>query len=317
LRVIAGATFLLELCGAILLLPTFLATEETVGGAVWKSVFHSVSAFCNAGFALQSDSLVSLARHPFALHVIALLILLGGLGFGVLMGVWELWRRRIRRLTLTDRLVLRSNAWLLALAFGGWILLEWNGALSERGFFDRLHHAWFHAVTLRTAGFNSVDLNHTGPATTFVSLVFMFVGGGPGGTAGGIKVTTAAILMCAVVSVVRGRDDAEVMGRRLPRRTVYRAAAVATISAVGVLGGTLALLMTQNLPFHALLFEAFSAFGTVGLSLDVTTHLDRVGKLVVMMLMFIGRTGPMTMALLFWRPQPTRVRYIEEEVLVG
>lgn len=316
LIVIVRATLVLEAVGAACLLPTFLDSGFGFGEAVWRSVFHSVSAFCNAGFALQTDSLVGFQSSPLALHVVAVLILLGGIGFGVLMGAVELFRRR-GPMSLHVRLVLTTNAVLLAVAFVAWLSMEWNGSLGGMAMGDRLNNAWFQSVTLRTAGFNSVDLDQVTNATAMTMLVWMFVGASPGSTGGGIKTTTVAVLFAAVASVVRGRDDAEAFGRRLAKRVVYRAAAIATISASVVFVGSLALMLTQGFAFEKTLFEATSAFGTVGLSLGITGDLDRTGKLIVMVLMLVGRTGPLTMALLFRRHDPMPVRYPEEEVMVG
>ena len=170
---------------------------------------------------------------------------------------------------------------------------------------------------MRTAGFNTVAFGDLSRATLLFALVWMFIGASPGSTGGGIKTTTVGVLVCAVISVVRGRTDAEAFGRRFGPGVVYRAAAIATISALFVFLGALALAMTQDAPFEDILFEAVSAFGTVGLSTGMTPDLDRVGKLVVIGLMFVGRTGPLTMALLFRSREPAPVRYPEEEVLVG
>lgn len=318
LGVIIKVTLLLEAIGAACLLPTFLGRGLGLGEALWGSVFHAVSAFCNAGFALQSDSLVSFQSSPVALHTIALLIVLGGIGFGVFMGAFELWSRRRRDpMSLHVKLVLTTNALLLGVAFFGWLVSEWNGSLAGMGMGERLNNAWFQSVTLRTAGFNSVELGVLSHGAILTMLVWMFVGASPGSTGGGVKTTTVAVLFVAVTSVVRGRDDAEAFGRRLTRRVVYRAAAIVTISAAVVFVGSLALMLTQGFSFEKTLFEATSAFATVGLSLGITADLDHTGKLIVMMLMIVGRTGPLTMALMFRRQDPMPVRYPEEEVMVG
>jgi len=317
LGVIIKTTLLVEAVGAVCLLPTFLGRGLDLGEAIWGSLFHAVSAFCNAGFTLQSDSLVLFQSSPLALHTIALLIVIGGIGFGVLMGASELWRRRRGPMSLHVKLVLTTNAVLLGVAFFGWLVSEWNGSLAGMGMGERLNNAWFQSVTMRTAGFTSVEFGALSHATILIMLVWMFIGASPGSTGGGIKTTTIAVLFAAVASVVRGRDDAEAFGRRLARRVVYRAAAIATISAAVVFVGSLALMLTQGSSFEETLFEATSAFGTVGLSLGITGDLDHTGKLIVMMLMLVGRTGPLTMALVFRRQDPMPVRYPEEEVMVG
>jgi trk system potassium uptake protein TrkH len=196
--------------------------------------------------------------------------------------------------------------------------LEWGGVLGGMSIADRLHNAWFHSVTLRTAGFNSVDVAAVGPATLALMLVWMFVGGGPGGTAGGVKVTTASVLLLAAVAAVRGREAVEVFGRRIPHRTVYRAAAIATLGVAFVLAALLALLLTQTLDPREALFEVVSAVGTVGLSVGGTTKLDNVGKAVIMLCMFLGRVGPLSAFMILTRQGSEPVwRFPEEEVEVG
>ena len=315
---VVGWSLVVEGVTAVLLSGGFVVIHgEGVVRGTWMGLFHSVSAFNNAGFALQSDSLVLFQSSPLALHTIALLIVIGGIGFGVLMGASELWRRRRGPMSLHVKLVLTTNAVLLGVAFFGWLVSEWNGSLAGMGMGERLNNAWFQSVTMRTAGFTSVDFGALSHATILIMLVWMFIGASPGSTGGGIKTTTIAVLFAAVASVVRGRDDAEAFGRRLARRVVYRAAAIATISAAVVFVGSLALMLTQGSSFEETLFEATSAFGTVGLSLGITGDLDHTGKLIVMMLMLVGRTGPLTMALVFRRQDPMPVRYPEEEVMVG
>ena len=206
---------------------------------------------------------------------------------------------------------------VLLSAWVGWLVMEWDGSLAGQGLLDRLNNAWFQSVTLRTAGFNSVDFDQLSQATVMMMLVWMFIGASPGSTGGGIKTTTVAVLVAAIASVVRGRRDAEAFGRRISQRAVYRAAAIVTISAGVVFIGSLSLMMTQGFAFERTLFEATSAFATVGLSLGITSELDSVGKLIVMMLMLVGRTGPLTMALLFRRRDAMPVRFPEEEVMVG
>ena len=319
LRVIMMTTLIVEAIGALLLLPTFKSMGFGNGEMIWRSVFHSVSAFCNAGFSLQSDSLLSLQSNGLGLHVMAFLIMIGGVGFGVLMGIGEVIRRRARRRpwNLHLKLVITANVALLLSAWVGWLVMEWDGSLAGQGLLDRLNNAWFQSVTLRTAGFNSVDFDQLSQATVMMMLVWMFIGASPGSTGGGIKTTTVAVLVAAIASVVRGRRDAEAFGRRISQRAVYRAAAIVTISAGVVFIGSLSLMMTQGFAFERTLFEATSAFATVGLSLGITSELDSVGKLIVMMLMLVGRTGPLTMALLFRRRDAMPVRFPEEEVMVG
>jgi trk system potassium uptake protein TrkH len=206
---------------------------------------------------------------------------------------------------------------LLAASFLIWLVLEWNGALKPLPLSAKLHNAWLQTVAPRTAGFNSVDLSSLSPAVVLLSIVLMLIGASPVSTGGGFKTTTAAVLFLAVRAVVAGKADAQAFGRRISPDVVYRAAAVATLAIAVWLSGALVLLITQSLPFPAVLFEAASALGTVGLSLGITPELDSIGKLTVMGLMFLGRTGPLTMVLLFSSRAVTRFVYPEERLMVG
>jgi trk system potassium uptake protein TrkH len=178
-------------------------------------------------------------------------------------------------------------------------------------------NALFQSVTLRTAGFNSVPLGPLRPATTLMMLVWMLVGASPGGTGGGIKTTTAVVLIGTVLAVLARRERIVLFGRSMSLDTIYRSAAIATVAGIVVTGGTFLLLATQPQHFEVLLFETVSAFGTVGLSLGATAQLDLVGKVVIMLLMFIGRVGPLTLALMVGRAAPSRVDYPDSRIMVG
>ncbi|MBI4602398.1 MAG: hypothetical protein HY721_10610 [Planctomycetes bacterium] len=317
LRAIVLWTLVIEGAGALLLLPAFLLEGVPPLGALWKAAFHAVSAFCNAGFALQADSLVAYQRSPWILHVIGGLIVAGGLGFGVLTGLADLAARRARRVPLHSRIVVSTTGVLLAGGLALFLLLEWNRSLAGLGLADKLHNAWLQSVTTRTAGFHSVDFAGIAPATALVAMLLMFIGASPASTGGGTKTATAAVLFLSVRAVLKQSSHVQAFGRRIPASAVFRAAAVAGVSAALVAAGTALLLATQAQPFESLLFEAVSAFGTVGLSLGATQRLDPVGKLIVMGLMFAGRTGPLTLMLLFHHRGEDRLRYPEEEVLIG
>ena len=310
-------TFVVELLGAMALTLLFHVGGDGWAMAGWRGVFTSISAFCNAGFSLQATSLEAWATAPVVLHVVALLIVIGGLGPAVVMTVPALIRRR--RVPLQVRLALATSAGLLAFGLLAFAALEWSGTLRPLSFFDRLHNAWFQSVTLRTAGFNSIDFSALRPATMMMTLGVMFVGGSPGSTAGGIKTTTVALLGLAVVAALRGKGEASAFGRRIAHRSVYKASAIATMGAISIGGVFVALALTQEMPVDVLLFEVVSALGTVGLSMGGTAMLDDVGKVVVMLAMFMGRVGPLTLFLLLMdkRGHEDRWRLPEEEVAVG
>ncbi|MCA9752703.1 MAG: potassium transporter TrkH, partial [Gemmatimonadetes bacterium] len=311
-------TFACEAVGAILLFLAFRGGGETAGPAAWRATFTAVSAFCNAGFALQSDSLVGYQNHPVVLHVVATLIILGSLSPAVVLGLPRFFRRRGRPVALQAKLALGGSAVLLGGAFLAILAFEWSQSLAGLGFWDRLHNAWFQSVTLRTAGFNSIDFTAVRSATLSVMMLCMFIGGAPGGTAGGIKVTTAAVLLLLVAHGIRGGFRVTVFGRRIPASVVSRATVVTALGALSVLGATIALLLTQSMPTRDALFEIVSALGTVGLSTGGTAQLDGVGKLIVLSCMFAGRVGPLTLLLfLHQRTPPVQVERPEEEVQVG
>lgn len=316
LRRLLGVTFITEIVGALLMWPLFVRNGDSLLGGLWRAGFTAISAFCNAGFALQSDNLVGYSHDAAILNVVALLIILGGLSPLVIVE-FPRWARR-RKVSVQTRLVMSMTIGLLlsgALFIG---LLEWSHGFAGLSYWDRINAAWFQSVTLRTAGFNSVDLAQLRPATLWLMCVFMFIGGSPGGTAGGIKTTTAAILMAAVSSAMRGRWDVVVYGRRIPTRNVYKAAAIVTIALGFIVAGVVTLGVTQELDFLATLFEVVSALGTVGISVGATGRLDDVGKVIVMVLMFIGRIGPLTLFLfLNERSFTTAWEVPEEDVDVG
>jgi trk system potassium uptake protein TrkH len=313
MRRLIAFTLSVEALGAAALSLLFLRGGDPLGTALWRGVFTAVSAFCNAGFALQSDSLVGYAGRPAVLHTVAVLVILGGLSPAGAAALW--WLRRGRRPGLQVGLLLATSALLLAAGTVVVAALEWHHALAGLAPIDRLVNAWFQSVTLRTAGFNSIGFEALRPPTLALMMVWMFIGGSPGSTAGGIKTTTAAVLLLAVVAAIRGREHAAAFGRRVPHRSVYRAAAIATLGAASALGGVVALLLTQSIAPGAVLFEVISAIGTVGLSLGATAQLDGLGKVIVMGCMFMGRVGPLTAFMLLSRRGESESWHFPEEAI--
>jgi len=318
-RRILAITVACEGAGTLLLTVAFLAHGDSVPMAIWRGLFTAVSAFCNAGFALQTDSLIGYASNPVVLHVVALLIVAGGLSPSAVVLLPRLVSRERGSIPSQTWLVLVSTGILLGLGFLLILALEWTGLLGGMSFFARLDNAWFQSVTLRTAGFNSVDLAAARPGTIAVMMLWMFIGGSPGGTAGGIKTTTAAVLVLTVFAAVRGDWRVLIRGRRVPERSLLKAGVVATL-AVAVLGLTVVtLLVTQDMPASLAAFEAVSAFGTVGLSLGGTALLDGVGKIIIMGCMFAGRVGAL-MLFLFLGGRRGETQYVdrpEQEIDIG
>ncbi len=309
LRTVLVVTFGTEALAAIALTAAFLRAGDPPLEACWRGVFTAISAFCNAGFALQSDSLVSYADDPFVLWVVMLAIVLGGLGPAVVAALFQ-WRDPLQR-TLHTRLVLVSTALLVvgpALLF---LALEWDNTLAGMSVLDRITNGVFQSVTLRTAGFNSVDLAAVHPATWVVLVVLMFVGGSPGSTAGGVKTTTLAVVCVGVWSVMRQRSQVTVFGRAIPTQVVLRSATLVAVAIGGVLMGVFSLLLTQDIALPVATFEVVSALATVGLTTGGTAALDEVGKVIVIACMFVGRVGLLTLFVSFTtggeRPSATRL----------
>ena len=315
---IVVGTLVIELTGGGALAAEYARQGYPIPLASWYGLFHAVSAFCNAGFSLHSDSLVGFRAAPILLTEVAILVTLGGFGFGVLNALLT-WRARRRSggLAIQTRIVLVASTVLVLSGAAGYATLEWNGALGGLSDSQRVVNALFQSVTLRTAGFNSVPLDATRPATALGMMAWMFVGASPGGTGGGIKTTTVVVLLGTVAALVTRRNRIVIFRRRLSLATVYRSAAIAVVAATVVAGGAFALLATQDQPFEVLLFETFSAFGTVGLSLGATPGLDAVGKTIVIVLMLAGRVGPLTLALLLGRETRSRVGFPEARIMVG
>jgi trk system potassium uptake protein TrkH len=319
-RFIVLTTLSVEGAGALVLTGCFRAQGAGWGEAAWKGAFHAISAFCNAGFALQADSFVPFQEQPLALVTVAVLIVMGGLGFVVLAALWaristrdrQLWSVQVRVVGVASGVLIVAGAVLFA-------VIEWNGSLGALPAVDRLVNALFQSVTLRTAGFNSVDMASTHSASRLVMTLFMFVGGAPGSTAGGIKVTTAVILLVALRSASRSQGPVVLYRREIPLDVVYRSLAILVLSAAAVATTLFALLLVESQPFDALLFEAVSAFGTVGLSLGATPGLGGLGRIVVIAAMFIGRIGPLTLTLLLGAADARRadLRFPETRLMVG
>ncbi len=295
---VARISVVIELVVALLLAARLaVGYDESVGRALWLGVFHSISSFNCAGFALYSDSLAGFSGDPWVLGPVGVAVLLGSLGFPVLL---ELRRnlRPPRRWSLNSLLVLSSTGVLLPLTFGSLMALEWSnprtiGDLSVR---DKLIASTFETVVPRSAGFSTVDVTAAEPATYLVLDVLMFVGSGPAGTGGGIKLTTAAVLFFVILSEARGDEDVLAFGRRVPRTVVRQAVAVALLAMGAVVAATLALTVISGEGLDRTLFEVVSAFSTTGLSNGLTTELPLHGQALLVLLMLAGRLGPITLA---------------------
>ncbi len=309
-----------ETLGALLLYPTFAALHGP-GWGVFYAFFHAVSAFNNAGFALYPDSLTGFIADPAVNLVLAGLFITGGLGFIVHLNVWARLRRGRRfPLTLHSKVALLTTFVLCLAGSIAVTALEWRNPLTlgELPLGTKLLAGFFQGVTPRTAGFNTLDYSTLSEGTLLVTMLLMFVGGSPASTAGGIKTVTFFVLVASAWSMVRGRGELTVYGRRVAMGTVVKAGSVALLSTGIVLSALLLLNLTQPLSLLEGTFEAFSAFGTVGLSMNATAELNPLGQLLIVALMYLGRIGPLTFAVaLVQSPQQDPLKYPDEGVLIG
>jgi trk system potassium uptake protein len=304
---------------ALLFLRFWVAHDEPVGRALYLGVFHAVSAFNNAGFALFSDSLVGFATDPALLLIIAAAVIVGGLGYPVWV---EIVRnpRRPRRWNLHAKITVTAT---LALLGGGWMLLTWfewtnPGTLGPLSAQDTAVNGFFHSVMPRTAGFNSMDVATMREPSRLLTEVLMFIGGGSASTAGGIKVSTFALLGWVMWAEVRGDTEVVAFERAVPANAQRQALTVALLAVGVVVAATMALMAIVSLPRADLFFEVISALGTVGLSTGATTLLSTAGRLLVTALMLIGRIGPITLfAALVLRERRRLYQHPTERPIIG
>ena len=327
-KVLIG-TLAVELTGALLYMTVFV--PEFGARGIWISLFISVSAFCNAGMdIIGENSLCDYATNPIINGVTSALIILGGLGYIVwwdLLRVIRLaWERRSLRslshLTLHSKLALSATAVLLLGGAGIFLLCEYRNpaTIGDMGFFDQLQVSFFQSVTTRTAGFMTVSQTDLTTASTAVSLILMFIGGSPVGTAGGIKTVTVLILAAYALSTVQGRDEVAVFNRRIPDDALRRSVAVAGTSfLIAVLATVILAILTPGRDLADILYETVSATATVGLSRDLTPTLTAAGKLTVAVTMYLGRVGPISLAIAFGTRRKTvnAVKNPTEQVSVG
>lgn len=317
---IAVFTIVLEGIGAAILLPRMLREMEA-GEALWWSVFHSVSAFNNAGFDLTGDfqSLIPYHTDVWIISTIGVLAVLGAVGYTVIAdaagtrGVW-------RRMSVDTRLVLSMSIAFLILGFLFILATEASNpaTLGARDWPTRLLDGVFYSMTPRTSGFTAIPMEDVNDETAFFTMALMFIGGGSGSTAGGIKIQTFMLLFFAILAAARNREQVVAFGREMPITLVFRALTVALISIALVFTSSLALALFEESSFLEVLFEAVSAYGTVGLSLGITPELTEASRIIVTVTMFVGRLGPLALVLaLAGFAAPHATRYAQESVKIG
>ncbi len=290
---IIRGSLIIELAGALLLMPVFI--PELGARGIWYAFFHSISAFCNAGFDLMGvrapfSSLTYYADNAYLSSVIMLLIVIGGISFMTWHDV-KTHGIHLKKYTLQSKIILVTSAILIFVPAALFFALEYSG----EPFGVRVLHSLFQSVTTRTAGFNTTDLNNMSDAGKSLMTVLMLIGGSPGSTAGGMKTTTVAVLFFAALSVFKRRDDAEAYGRRIPETAVRTAGAILFMYLTLALTGGAVISLIEGLPIVQCLFETGSAVGTVGLTLGITPALSLASKIILMILMYLGRVGGLTL----------------------
>lgn len=284
---------------------------------MYYSIFHSVSAFNNAGFGLWPDNMVQHADSLIVTIGITSLIILGGLGFTVLVDLYE--HRSFRKWSLHTKIMITATAGLNMFAFIMFYLLEHtnNNTIGGMPLFDQLQASWFQAVTTRTAGFNSIDMGAINSQTAFFMMMLMFIGAGSGSAAGGIKLTTFIVMAAAMITYIQGKKDIHMFRRTIKPEYVIRVLSITMIAFFTVMTGTFLINVVEDLPFLPLMFEAMSAFATVGLSMNLTPILSDLGKGILIVLMIMGKVGPLTLAYIFAKKHDTHFKYPSEDVLTG
>ena len=327
LRAIVITTFIFEVIGAMVLFLKFrplahfapLANFDLLG----HCMFHSVSAFCNAGFCLYPDSFMRFQGSWSVNFVIMSLIIVGGIGFTVMLDVYKnvIKRRHIRFLSLHSKVVIVTT---IALIVIGTILIfafEYNNQLNQLPMKNSILASVFQSVTTRTAGFNTLDISNMSFASVILMIVFMFIGASPGSTGGGIKTTSFAILVLSVWSIIRHREDVEVFHCSVTSENTRKVMSLITISVTILVTLIIVLCVSeanQGFKFEQIIFEAFSAFGTVGLSMGITPHLTSIGKIAIIALMYLGRVGPLTIAFaLSEKKISVHYHYPDENIAIG
>ncbi len=318
-KVITG-TFIVEAGGAICYMPVFIK-EYGIAKGLWFSVFHSISAFCNAGIDILGDnSFAPYVTNPWMNLVTMCLIILGGIGFIVWWDVISLFQKKVRHLSLHSKIVITMTLFLIAVGAVLYFMLEYHNpaTIGEFSFPEKVMACLFQSVTTRTAGFAMISQKGLCVSSVIVSMILMFIGGSSVGTAGGVKTGTVAVVFLAVKATVHGEKDVTAFKKRIPVYTVTKSVAVITISVAVSLVALF--LMCTFVPGETsdIAYEVYSAVGTAGLSRDFTAGMNLIGKVIICICMYLGRIGPMSLVVaLTAKSKNESVRYMEEEITVG
>jgi len=310
-----GFTFAIEGTAAAILFLR-LSQDYTFWRAIYLSIFHSISAFNNAGFDLFGSSLEGFTGDITINLVIMALIILGGIGFGVMMEVYN--RIKFKKTTLQTKIVIVMTLALLVFGFIIFFTLEYNNTLQGLPLLDKILGAMFLSVTPRTAGFNTVPTGALKQSSLFLIIVLMFIGASPGSTGGGIKTTTFGVILVTMKNMITGKGDMEIYNRRFEKQIIYKAFTITMLAAGLIILVTTLLLFIEDFQFIDVLFETVSAFGTVGLSTGITGQLSKISRVLITITMFAGRVGPLTLAVAIGEKQRKGVyHYPTEKVMVG
>jgi trk system potassium uptake protein TrkH len=323
---ILATTLLLELTGVFLLMSVFVPKYGFKNG-VWSAIFHSVNSFNNAGFSLYTDNLIGYITSPMINFTVSGLIIFGGIGYQVIMEMYLWLRARFNKspictvFSLNFKVVTSTTAVLLILGTLAFLVLEYNNpaTFGPLNFPQKVMAAWFQSVTPRTAGFNTIEIGQMSEAGLFLTIALMFIGASPGSTGGGIKTTTFRILFCCSTAVLEGQEEVECYQRQIPPAMILKTISVVFGSLLVAFTSAILIEVTNpQVEFIEALFEAVSAFGTVGLSTGITAKISAIGKLILIATMYVGRVGVLLlMSAAFGDPKPRSFKYAEESLLVG
>ena len=315
------SVILIEFVGAFVLFFEFIKRFNFLK-AVYYSLFHSVSAFCNAGFALFSDNLYGF-KNSFLINItIPLLIFLGGIGFSTILNCYNVFRKKEKRLTLTTKLSIKISIFLIIAGTIAMFILEYSNksTIGNLSFVQKLEASFFQSVSTRTAGFNTISILGLKRSTSLLFIILMFIGASPGSTGGGIKTTTFGLIALGTWATLKNKDGIEYDKRSISWRIYSKAIAILFISLIyTTICIFLLILFERNKNFLDLIFEVYSAFGTVGLSRDLTPSLSDISKFILIVTMFVGRVGPLTIALALSKSNLKKGHYTypQENILIG
>lgn len=316
-RYVIGVTLVIQGIGALLLFIR-LIRQYPIVKSIYYAIFHAISAFNNAGFDLFGNSLEDFTGDIIINLVVISLIILGGIGFAVLAELYN--KRKFKTTSLQTKIVLTMSFILIILAFFSFFTLEFSNqeTLGNLPFGQRIMASLFLAVTPRTAGFNTVPTGALRSSTLFLIIILMFIGASPGSTGGGIKTSTFGVMLISLSSMIKGRQDIEFYHRRIENMIIFKALAITLLATGLIILVTILLTISENFNFLPILFETVSAFGTVGLSTGITSELSEPGRLLIILTMFAGRVGPLTLALAFAEKSQAGIyHYPKEKVMVG